>query len=191
MRLLAMLSFHLQPVAHPSPGKAGRRHANCHRCGTCHRSCCSHGRAQACLPFPADCLRNLSCRRAASAPPLRSLSKDHITVYYLFGTGPEGRLARLLSAISNLVVTMAFLTYFVEGTGKFLSIFLPFGPETCSLFMIVVAISYTALSGFFGVIYTDIIQECFIVIWIVVHQPLESDVLLVVINNRVLGFARQ
>ena len=32
-------------------------------------------------------------RRAASAPPLRSLSKDHITVYYLFGTGPEGNIS--------------------------------------------------------------------------------------------------
>ena len=79
-----------------------------------------------------------------------------------FGSGREGSIARLLSAISNLVVTMAFLVYFVKGTGKFLSIFLPFDPDTCALIMIAIAITYTTLSGFFGVIYTDVLQEVMI-----------------------------
>jgi Na+/proline symporter len=81
-----------------------------------------------------------------------------------FGTGREGSLARLLSAVSNLVVTMAFLVYFVKGTGKFLSVFLPFEPDTCALLMIGIAITYTTLSGFFGVIYTDVLQEVMILI---------------------------
>ena len=76
-----------------------------------------------------------------------------------FGKGHEGQTARLLSAISNIVVTMAFLIYFVKGTGKFLSIYLPFSPEACSLIMILVAVIYTVLSGLYGVIYTDVLQE--------------------------------
>lgn len=79
-----------------------------------------------------------------------------------FGTGREGDVARLLSAVSNIIVTMAFLVYFVKGTGKFLAIFLPFTPDVCALLMIAVAITYTVLSGFYGVIYTDVMQECMI-----------------------------
>lgn len=79
-----------------------------------------------------------------------------------FGEGMEGKTARLLSAVANLVVTMAFLIYFVKGTGKFLSIYLPFSPEVCALIMIVIAVFYTVISGFFGVIYTDVLQELLI-----------------------------
>jgi len=79
-----------------------------------------------------------------------------------FGEGMEGKTARMLSAIANLVVTMAFLVYFVKGAGKFLSIYLPFSPEICALIMIAVAVLYTVISGFFGVIYTDVLQEILI-----------------------------
>lgn len=79
-----------------------------------------------------------------------------------FGAGKGGQAARMLSAISNLIVTMAFLVYFVKGTGKFLSIFLPFSPDVCALIMIVVAVTYTLLSGFYGVIFTDVLQEILI-----------------------------
>jgi len=79
-----------------------------------------------------------------------------------FGSGREGSIARLLSAVSNIVVTMAFLVYFLKGTGKFLAVFLPFDPDTCALIMVAIAITYTTLSGFFGVIYTDVLQEVLI-----------------------------
>ena len=79
-----------------------------------------------------------------------------------FGSGRQGQVARLLSALSNIVVTLAFLVYFVKGTGKFLAIYLPFSPTTCALLMIAVALTYTALSGFYGVIYTDLLQEVLI-----------------------------
>jgi Na+/proline symporter len=76
-----------------------------------------------------------------------------------FGKGTDGQAARTLSAVANLVVTVAFLTYFVKGTGKFLAVFLPFSPEVCSLIMVGVALLYTTLSGFYGVVYTDVLQE--------------------------------
>jgi Na+/proline symporter len=76
-----------------------------------------------------------------------------------FGTGPAGQAARILSALANLVVTVAFLTYFVKGTGKFLAVFLPLDADACSLLMVTVGLLYTAASGLFGVVYTDVLQE--------------------------------
>jgi len=83
---------------------------------------------------------------------------------FRFGGKKDGQAARLLSAVSNLVVTMAFLIYFVKGTGKFLSVYLPFSAATCSLIMIGVALVYTTLSGLYGVICTDVLQEIMILI---------------------------
>ncbi len=80
-----------------------------------------------------------------------------------FGDGRDGRLARLLSAISNLIVTVAFLTYFVKGTGKFLSVFIALPETHCALVMVAVALTYTVLSGFHGVVWTDVIQEVLLV----------------------------
>lgn len=81
---------------------------------------------------------------------------------FRFGRGRQGQTARLFSALSNIVVTMAFLVYFVKGSGKFLAIYLPFSPEVCAMLMIAIAIVYTSLSGFYGVIYTDVLQEVLI-----------------------------
>lgn len=75
---------------------------------------------------------------------------------FRFGSGTQGQAARLLSAVANLIVTLAFLTYFVEGTGKFLSVFLGWSPELCALILIVIAVAYTTLSGLYGVIFTDL-----------------------------------
>lgn len=76
-----------------------------------------------------------------------------------FGSGRAGQLARLLSAVANIIVTLSLLVYFVEGAAKFLAIYIPLSPDLCAILMIVVAVIYTALSGFYGVIYTDIVQE--------------------------------
>ncbi|MEO0984314.1 MAG: sodium:solute symporter [Cyanobacteria bacterium J06639_14] len=81
-----------------------------------------------------------------------------------FGDGRAGKLARLLSAASNIIVTLSLLVYFVEGAAKFLAIYIPFSPDICAIIMIVVAVAYTTLSGFYGVIYTDIVQEILVLI---------------------------
>lgn len=83
---------------------------------------------------------------------------------FRFGTGTQGQTARVLSAVANLIVTVAFLTYFVEGTGKFLAVFLGWPPEVCSLVLIVIAVVYTTLSGFYGVLFTDLAQELLMII---------------------------
>ena len=43
---------------------------------------------------------------------------------FRFGSGPEGRLARLVTAITSLLFTIAMVTYFAIGGGKFLDKFL-------------------------------------------------------------------
>ncbi len=81
-----------------------------------------------------------------------------------FGKGRAGKLARLLSAVSNIIVTLSLLVYFVEGAAKFLAIYLPLSPDLCAILMIAIAVIYTTLSGFYGVIYTDIVQEILLLI---------------------------
>ncbi|MCL2924873.1 MAG: sodium:solute symporter [Trichodesmium sp. MAG_R04] len=81
-----------------------------------------------------------------------------------FGHNRAGKLARLLSAISNIIVTISLLVYFVEGAAKFLAIYIPLSPNLCSILMIAIAVIYTTMSGFYGVIYTDIIQEILVLI---------------------------
>lgn len=81
-----------------------------------------------------------------------------------FGTGRGGNAARLLSAVSNLVVTIGMTVYFCKGTGKFLSIFLPFSPDVCAILMVSIGLAYTMSSGLYGVVYTDMIQEVLLII---------------------------
>lgn len=80
-----------------------------------------------------------------------------------FGRDRSGQLARLLSAVANIVVTISLLVYFVEGAAKFLAIYIPLSPDICAVLMVAVAVVYTAISGFYGVIYTDIVQEILVI----------------------------
>lgn len=82
---------------------------------------------------------------------------------FRFGPGKQGEAARLLNAAVNIVNTVAMVGYFFVGTGKFLSLFLPFSPMVCSLIMISVCLFYTAISGLYGVVYTDLLQAVLIV----------------------------
>jgi Na+/proline symporter len=45
-------------------------------------------------------------------------------MHFRFGKGAEGNLARLISAISSILVTIAMITYFAVGSGKFIGTFL-------------------------------------------------------------------
>ena len=80
-----------------------------------------------------------------------------------FGDGRAGQWARLLSATANIVVTLSLLVYFIEGAAKFLAIYIPLSPNICAIILIAIAVVYTAMSGFYGVIYTDIVQEILVV----------------------------
>ena len=77
---------------------------------------------------------------------------------FRFGGGKGGEVSRILSVISTLTLTIGMIAYFAVGAGKFLSLFLPFSSSICALILISVAAVYVMASGFYGVIFTDLIQ---------------------------------
>lgn len=83
-------------------------------------------------------------------------------MHFRFGTGKEGDFARIISAIAAIVMTVAMITYFVIGAGKFVGGFLGIEPIYASLVMVVLAMIYTVASGLYGVVWTDVFQGVFI-----------------------------
>ncbi len=79
-------------------------------------------------------------------------------MHFRFGTGKEGDFARIISAIAAIVMTVAMVTYFVIGAGKFVGEFLGIEPIYASLLMVVLAMIYTVASGLYGVVWTDVFQ---------------------------------
>ncbi len=86
-------------------------------------------------------------------------------MHFRFGKGLQGDIARLIAAVSSIVVTVAMITYFAIGSGKFIGEFLGipalFGLSSqfwAATLMIVLAMIYTVASGLYGVVWTDVIQ---------------------------------
>ncbi|UCE20248.1 MAG: sodium:solute symporter [Gemmatimonadota bacterium] len=84
---------------------------------------------------------------------------------FRFGKDREGDVARLLAAVSIMVVTIAMITYFAIGSGKFVAEFLGIpsfmglsGQFWAATLMIVLAMIYTVASGLYGVVWTDVFQ---------------------------------
>ena len=92
-------------------------------------------------------------------------------MHFRFGSQREGDVARLISAISVLILTIAMITYFAIGSGKFIAEFLGipdfWGMSSefwASTLMIVLAMIYTVASGLYGVVWTDFFQATLIFI---------------------------
>ena len=58
-------------------------------------------------------------------------------MHFRFGTGKEGDTARIIAAFSSIIMTVAMVTYFVIGAGKFVGSFLEIEPIYASLIMVV------------------------------------------------------
>lgn len=86
---------------------------------------------------------------------------------FRFGKGRTGEAARLLQAFMIILGTVGSLAYFIKGSGLFLSIFFPYSPMVCALVLIVIATIYTTLTGFYGVVFTDIFQSGFILLAVI------------------------
>ena len=84
-----------------------------------------------------------------------------------FGEGREGNIARLISAIANLIISIWIISYFAVGGGKFFGQLLGVDDRLAAILMITLAMIYTAASGFYGVIWTDVFQGILIFIAIV------------------------
>ncbi|MEO0947698.1 MAG: sodium:solute symporter [Cyanobacteria bacterium J06641_5] len=75
-----------------------------------------------------------------------------------FGTGRAGDWARLLSALANLVIYVWIISFFAVGGGKFFGELLGVNDRLAAIAMILLAMVYTIVSGFQGVIWTDVLQ---------------------------------
>lgn len=92
-----------------------------------------------------------------------------------FGKKRDGDVARIICAIASLITTIAFITYFCIGAGKFIAEFLGIpafwgcsGEFWAALLMIILSMIYTVSSGLYGVIVTDLIQSVLIFATIVI-----------------------
>ncbi len=77
---------------------------------------------------------------------------------FRFGTGKEGNLARIISAVANIVFSIGAMSYFSIGGGKFLGELMGISDRLASIILVVLAATYTVASGFKGVIWTDVFQ---------------------------------
>jgi solute:Na+ symporter, SSS family len=94
---------------------------------------------------------------------------------YRFGDGIQGKAARIISAISTLIITIAIVSYFSVGAGKFIGDILGI-PEFFGLssefwaasLIIVLTTIYTVASGLQGVVWTDVFQGVLIFVMIII-----------------------
>jgi Na+/proline symporter len=106
---------------------------------------------------------------------------------FRFGKGSQGEAARILSAITALVICAGMMTFFFAGAAKVLPIFMPFlgnigehipslagneGNIAAILFFALVGV-YTVASGFYGVIYTDFVQA-FLIIFLILYVGIKA-----------------
>ncbi len=84
-----------------------------------------------------------------------------------FGEGKQGNIARIISALANLITSIWIISYFAVGGGKFFGEFLNIGERPASIILILLATVYTAASGFQGVVWTDVFQGLLIFIAII------------------------
>ncbi|MBU0528533.1 sodium:solute symporter [bacterium] len=82
-----------------------------------------------------------------------------------FGKGTQGQVARFIAAIASIIMTIAMVTYFALGGGKFLDSFLGLhnylglpSEFWAAGILIAVAMIYTVASGLYGVVWTDVFQ---------------------------------
>lgn len=86
---------------------------------------------------------------------------------FRFGEGREGNTARVISAIANLMFAVGAMSFFTVAGGKFLGQFLGINDELASIALVSLALVYTAASGFYGVVWTDVFQGVLIFIAII------------------------
>jgi Na+/proline symporter len=84
---------------------------------------------------------------------------------FRFGDDNEGKTARFITAVTSIIVTIAMITYFAIGGGKFLDKFLGIpgflglpSEFWAAAVLIGIAMIYTVASGLYGVIWTDVFQ---------------------------------
>jgi Na+/proline symporter len=91
---------------------------------------------------------------------------------FRFGKNKQGEAARILAAIAQLVFAIWAISYFIQGAGIFLSELMDISPDVAAILMITLCAFYAALSGLYGVVYTEVFQGIlilFVIIYVVVN----------------------
>jgi len=83
---------------------------------------------------------------------------------YRFGQGKAAEGVRLLQAVTAILLNMMLLAYLIRGASLFLGMFFPFPPMVTTMVLITVITMYTLSSGFYGVVLTDLVQGCIILV---------------------------
>ena len=94
---------------------------------------------------------------------------------FRFGSGLGARFARLMTVFSVVVTSIGILSLIAKGLGIFLATFLPFTPFVCSLIFVGIVTFYTMISGFYGVVFTDIFQSVLIFLAAVIVALMAMD----------------
>ncbi|MCA1801431.1 MAG: hypothetical protein LC662_03120 [Rhodothermaceae bacterium] len=91
---------------------------------------------------------------------------------FRFGNGKQGQAARVLAAIAQLTFAVWAISYFIAGAGIFLSELLGIPKDVAAILMVSLCAFYAALSGLYGVVYTEVFQGIlilFVIIYVVIN----------------------
>ncbi len=90
-------------------------------------------------------------------------------MHFRFGDRKDGDMARIIGAVSQIIMTIALVTYFSVGAGKFIAEFfgipgfLGLEPRfVAASILIILSLIYTVASGLYGVVWTDVFQGLFV-----------------------------
>jgi len=83
---------------------------------------------------------------------------------FRFGKGIGAQFSRLFQVFAIIVLGVGLLALTIKGLGIFLSTFIPLEPWLCALIFVGLAALYTTMSGFYGVVFTDIVQGAMVLI---------------------------
>lgn len=82
---------------------------------------------------------------------------------YRFGHNRAAGWMRLFTAVMNIVLSIGMLAYLVRGTSLFMGQFVSYPPMLVTAVLIAICAIYTMLSGFYGVVLTDLVQGLIII----------------------------
>lgn len=86
---------------------------------------------------------------------------------FRFGTGRQGKTARIISAIATIFFSIGTMSYFSVAGGKFLGQFLGMDDRLASILLVLLTLIYTVVSGFYGGVITDLFQGILIFVAII------------------------
>lgn len=83
---------------------------------------------------------------------------------YRFGTGISGETLRAMSAVMGIVSTIFMLSYLIRGATLFFGMVFPVDPVILTMGILGLASLYTVAAGFYGVVLTDMVEGCIMII---------------------------